>query len=127
MKLIFGWLLKLSGWKLIDSPLPKIDRAIMIFAPHTSNWDFVVMMMAKFAWGIKVRYLGKHTLFKKPYGWFFRALGGIPVVRHKHENVVGQVIEIIKSNNKIWLGIAPEGTRSYTPFWKTGRRLASSL
>ena len=120
MNTIFGWLLRISGWTLVNKPLPTIDRAIMIFAPHTSNWDFVTMIMAKFAWNIKVRFLGKHTLFYWPYGWFFRSLGGMPVVRHKHHNVVGQVIELIENNEKIYLALAPEGTRSFTPYWKTG-------
>ena len=120
MNTIFGWLLRISGWTLVNKPLPTIDRAIMIFAPHTSNWDFVTMIMAKFAWNNKVRFLGKHTLFYWPYGWFFRSLGGMPVVRHKHHNVVGQVIELIENNEKIYLALAPEGTRSFTPYWKTG-------
>ena len=72
MSYVFSRLLRLFGWSLIDKPLPFANKAICIFAPHTSNWDFVVMLSAKFAWGIKVRYLGKHSLFKWPYGWFFR-------------------------------------------------------
>jgi len=120
MKFIFTWLLGLSGWTLIDKPLPEVKRAICLFAPHTSNWDFVVMVAAKFAWGMKVRYLGKHSLFKWPYGWFFKALGGIPVVRNRQDNLVGQVVDLIASEENILLAIAPEGTRSYTPYWKTG-------
>ncbi|PCJ50685.1 MAG: acyltransferase [Gammaproteobacteria bacterium] len=120
MKYLCKWLLGLRGWKLTDTPLPVIDKAILIFAPHTSNWDFVTMVMAKFALGIKVRYLGKHTLFYWPYGWFFRALGGMPVKRHEHNNVVGSVVELIENNDVIWLALAPEGTRSYTAYWKSG-------
>jgi len=120
MKFICRWLLSLRGWKIPDKPLPKVKKAILIFAPHTSNWDFVTMVMAKFALGVKVRYLGKHTLFYWPYGWFFRSLGGMPVVRHRHDNMVGQVVDLIDDNENIWLVLAPEGTRSYTPYWKSG-------
>ena len=120
MRGICRWLLGLRGWKLTTQPLPVIDKVILIFAPHTSNWDFVTMVLAKFALGIQVRYLGKHSLFYWPYGWFFRALGGMPVVRHEHNNVVGSIVELIQSNEKIWLALAPEGTRSFTPYWKTG-------
>ena len=120
MKYFYKWLLKLSGWKLTTNLLPTDKKLICIFAPHTSNWDFVTMVVAKFALGIKVRYLGKHSLFKWPYGWFFRALGGIPVYRHEHNNVVGQVGKLIKENESIWLALAPEGTRSFTPYWKSG-------
>ena len=122
MKLIFRWFLRIAGWSLIEKPLPtvNVNKAIGIFAPHTSNWDFVTMIMANFAWGLKVRFLGKHSLFAWPFGWFFRALGGMPVVRHESHNIVDQVVDLIESNDKILLALSPEGTRSYTPYWKTG-------
>ncbi len=120
LKLIFKLYLKMAGWRLIKRPLPTMSKAILIFAPHTSNWDFMTMISVKFAYGIKVRFLGKHSLFQWPYGWLFRSLGGLPVVRHQHNNVVGQVADLIKQNDHIWLALAPEGTRSFTPFWKTG-------
>ena len=120
MKLLFRWALRLRGWKLSDKPFPMDKKAVVIFAPHTSNWDFVTMVMAKFAYGIKVRYLGKHTLFAKPFGWLFRALGGLPVARHKNSDIVGQVVQLIEENEQIYLALSPEGTRKYTPYWKTG-------
>ena len=120
MKHICRFILRLGGWDLTKKPLPEIDKAILIFAHHTSNWDFVTMVVAKFALGLKVRYLAKHSLFRWPFGWFFKALGGMPVVRHKKNKVVDTVVELIDENETIWLAISPEGTRSYTPFWKTG-------
>ncbi len=95
-------------------------KAVLIFAPHTSNWDFVTMVMVKFSYGLKVRYLGKHTLFIRPFGWFFRALGGLPVERCKNSDIVGQVVQLIEDSEQIYLVLSPEGTRSFTPFWKTG-------
>jgi len=116
----FRWLLRIRGWKLIDKPLPMDKKAVIIFAHHTSNWDFPTMLMAKFAYGLEVRYLGKHTLFAPPFGWFFKALGGLPVVRHENQDIVDQIVSLINASDNIYLALSPEGTRSYTPYWKTG-------
>ncbi len=112
-------LLRLLGWKLVGE-MPKEKKAVFIFAPHTSNWDFVIMMMARFCYKMKPAYLGKHTLFKPPFGWIFKMLGGIPVERSSSNNVVDQVVEIIKERDEIALALAPEGTRSKTKKWKSG-------
>ncbi len=100
--------------------MPMDKKALLIFAHHTSNWDFPTMLLAKFAWGLKVRYLGKHTLFNPLTGWFFKAFGGIPVYRDKNNDVVGQIVQLIKESDSIYLALSPEGTRSYKPYWKTG-------
>ena len=120
MKYICRFILRLRGWHLSTKPLPVVDKAILIFAHHTSNWDFVTMVAAKFAWDINVKYLGKHSLFRWPYGWFFKALGGMPVIRHENNKVVDTVVDLIEANETIWLALSPEGTRSFTPYWKTG-------
>lgn len=120
LSVIFLWIQKLTGWRLVQDNKPTLKKAVLIFAPHTSNWDFVTMLIAKFAWDIQVRYLGKHTLFKPPFGWFFRSLGGIPVERSQAHNMVNQVVEIMNNEDECFLALAPEGTRSYTDYWKTG-------
>ncbi|WP_417446285.1 lysophospholipid acyltransferase family protein [Kangiella sp.] len=112
-------LLRLLGWKLVGQ-LPKDKKYVVIFAPHTSNWDFVLMLMVRFCFKMKIGYLGKHTLFKPPFGWFFRMFGGIPVERNSANNVVDQVAAIIKQKEEIQFALAPEGTRSYKPYWKSG-------
>ena len=116
----FNFLFKIFGWHLSEKELPDVDKAVLIFAHHTSNWDFPTMLAAKFAWNIQVRYLGKHTLFKPPFGWFFKSLGGIPVERSKANNTVDQVVDIINKEDRCLLALSPEGTRSYTDYWKTG-------
>ena len=116
----FKFIQKLTRWKLATPEAPQIDKAVGIFAHHTSNWDFFTMLVAKFAWNIKVRYLGKHSLFKPPFGWFFRSLGGIPVVRHENQDTVGQVADLMIESEKMLLALSPEGTRSFTNYWKTG-------
>lgn len=112
-------ILRLLGWKLVGE-MPQSKKAVFIFAPHTSNWDFVIMMIARFCFKMKPAYLGKHTLFKPPFGWFFKMLGGIPVERSNSHNVVDQVVKIIKQRDEIALALAPEGTRSKTDKWKSG-------
>lgn len=112
-------LLRLLGWKVVGD-LPAIKKYVVIFAPHTSNWDFVLMLITRFCFKMDVAYLGKHTLFKPPFGWFFRWVGGIPVERSTKSNVVAQVVEEIKSRDSIQLALAPEGTRSKKPYWKSG-------
>ncbi len=119
MRYFFKYLLRLLGWKLVGE-MPEQKKVVFIFAPHTSNWDFVIMMMARFCYRMKPAYLGKHTLFKPPFGWFFKWLGGIPVERSSSHNVVDQVVAIINERDEIALALAPEGTRSKTDKWKSG-------
>ena len=120
IKSLFRSILRLFGWKLEHESVPDYGKAVLVFAPHTSNWDFVTMVCAKFALDVKVRYLGKHTLFRPPIGWFFRALGGIPVERSENRNMVDQVNAIIEKEEQCLLALSPEGTRSFTHYWKTG-------
>lgn len=112
-------LLRLLGWKLVGD-LPNIKKYVVIFAPHTSNWDFVLMLITRFCFRMDIAYLGKHTLFKPPLGWFFRWVGGIPVERSRKSNVVQQVVDVIAERDSIQLALAPEGTRSHKPYWKSG-------
>lgn len=112
-------LLALFGWKVVGE-MPAEKKFVFIFAPHTSNWDFVIMMMTRFCFKMKPAYLGKHTLFKPPFGWFFRILGGIPVERSSSHNVVNDIVKIINERDEIALTLAPEGTRSKKPYWKSG-------
>lgn len=113
------WLLNIFGWK-INGQLPKADQYIMIVGPHTSNWDFILGVIARGALGIKVNFLGKHQLFLPPWGWFFKALGGHPVDRRKNNNLVDAAADIFTQNPKFKLALAPEGTRSAVTRWKTG-------
>lgn len=113
------WLLRLRGWR-IDGQLPAVDKYVVIFYPHTSNWDFVLGILAAWALKLRMTFLGKHTLFRPPFGWFFRALGGHPVERGERKNMVTQVAELIARTPRIALALAPEGTRRFTDHWKSG-------
>ncbi|GIU09333.1 acyltransferase [Shewanella sp. c952] len=112
-------LLKVSGWKIAGT-LPTDHQYVAIVGPHTSNWDFIIGVIARGALGAKLNFLGKHQLFIAPWGWFFRAIGGTPVDRSKNNNLVDAVVELFKSNPNFSLALAPEGTRSPVIRWKTG-------
>lgn len=111
--------LKLFGWK-VDATFPESGKYVMIIAPHTSNWDFPIGMLAAKILKLDVHYLGKHTLFEGPFGWLFRMLGGIPVYRDEVRNVSQQMADRFNESERLVLCIAPEGTRSRTEYWKMG-------
>lgn len=112
-------LLGLGGWS-IEGAVPDIRKCVTIAVPHTSNWDFYWSICAVFALGLRFDWIGKHTLFRKPFGSFMRWLGGTPVRRDATRGRVEQVVDIIERNDRYFLGIAPEGTRGATGHWKTG-------
>jgi 1-acyl-sn-glycerol-3-phosphate acyltransferase len=111
--------LGLAGWKF-EGEIPNHAKILFVVAPHTSNWDFVVGILAVFALGIRASFLGKHTLFRGPLGVIMRSLGGIPVVRHERGNVVDQTIQLLRAMPQVALGLSPEGTRRKLPRWRTG-------
>ena len=114
-----GWILKMLGWT-IHVELPDIDKYVAIAAPHTSNWDFPLSILAAKAINLKVTWLGKHNLFRRPYGWFFRAIGGTPIRRDGGQNYMQQMTDLFNRSDHLVLALAPEGTRSKTNHWKTG-------
>ena len=113
------WAFARLGWKFLGG-LPPDPKVIVVGAPHTSNWDFLAFMAAMGGFRIKARYLGKHSLFRWPFGLFFRALGGIPVDRRRPGGIVAQVSEAFSRSQEMALVIAPEGTRAWAPVWKSG-------
>ncbi|KYF67540.1 lysophospholipid acyltransferase family protein, partial [Sorangium cellulosum] len=109
---VFGW--RVEG--VTDLP----PKAVLIAAPHTSNWDFPFTLAVSYVLDLEFSWLGKHTLFEPPFGWFFRWLDGIPVDRRDRNNLVAAVVDILKQRDELILVVAPEGTRSRTKRWKTG-------
>ncbi len=122
MRSIYAFLfLKLAGWRIQDERPGPMARYIVVVAPHTSNWDFFVgLAVRSLADMSDAKYLAKSSLFKPPFGWIFRALGGYPVDRSKHTNMVDAVVAMFDSGEIRRIGITPEGTRKYQPNWKTG-------
>jgi 1-acyl-sn-glycerol-3-phosphate acyltransferase len=111
--------LKVFGWRL-EGRLPDVDKLVVIAAPHTSNWDLPVLLSLAFALRAKACWLGKHTLFRRPFGFLFRWMGGIPVYRSASKNMVAQSVEMFRNSEQLILTIPPEGTRSKVSHWKTG-------
>ncbi|KJY85728.1 acyltransferase [Pseudoalteromonas piscicida] len=112
-------MLKMMGWKIAGT-FPSEDKFVAAVAPHTSNWDFFIGIAVKLALDVEIRFLGKHTIFIPPFGWLLRKWGGIPVRRDTPHGMVTQVRDIFNANDKLILGLAPEGTRKYTSEWKKG-------
>lgn len=116
----FGlWLLRRLGWQ-VSGQLPDLPKMVVAVAPHTSNWDFIVALAASFALGIKISFLGKHSIFVWPLRSFLLRFGGIPVQRSHAHGVVGQLVESFSREPQLILGIAPEGTRKKVTLWKSG-------
>jgi 1-acyl-sn-glycerol-3-phosphate acyltransferase len=107
------------GWKL-EGKIADAERVMVVAAPHTSNWDFVFGILVILGINARVRWLGKHTIFKFGVTWFFRWLGGIPVNREQPDEVMGYVDAAVEKDNGLILVMAPEGTRKKVTKWKTG-------
>jgi len=111
--------LAVLGFRL-EGEVPDIPRCVAIVAPHTSNWDFVVGLAGLLALGVDFRWLGKHTIFRFPFGRISRWLGGIAVDRRSAESVVEDVADQFQTRPYLFLTITPEGTRKPVPRWKSG-------
>lgn len=107
------------GWR-IEGEVPDLPRLVIIAAPHSSNWDFVVGIAAKLALGLRVLWLGKDTLFRGPLGFVMRSLGGMPVDRSTSRDVVSGIVEEFARQQRLVLALAPEGTRKQVERWRTG-------
>ena len=117
-------ILALMGWRVQFEGFPTLQGVAVVY-PHTSNWDFPLMVVVKWALGVQVMFWGKDKLFDVPLlGRWMRWIGGIPVNRTAPGGVVGQVVSIFeqhkKTNKYLWLGLAPEGTRKLIPGWRSG-------
>jgi 1-acyl-sn-glycerol-3-phosphate acyltransferase len=120
MRAIYSFLFfKVYKWKFHGN-LPELKKYIIIVAPHTSNFDFFVGLAVRSILHLKASFLGKAELFRPPYGWIFRKLGGYPVDRKQHTNLVDAVAAIFDAKDEFRVAIAPEGTRSYVKQWKSG-------
>jgi 1-acyl-sn-glycerol-3-phosphate acyltransferase len=111
---------RLGPWKC-DMRLPDgLRKAVILAVPHTANRDFPVGVGASYTMTGRYGFLGKKELFDGPFGWVFRAVGGIPVDRSSSHNMVDQVATFMNAQDEFFLVMAPEGTRKRTERWKTG-------
>ncbi len=120
MNRLSGVILKSMGWELTGE-FPKLDKSVIIFAPHTSNWDYIIGKLYLNNKGVSNNSLVKKELFFFPFNFFMSALGSIPVDRkNKNNNVVSQIAEVFDKKEKFHLIVSAEGTRKKEKHWKRG-------
>lgn len=122
--LIARFVLAVSRYRVTGDP-PDAPVCVMVAAPHTSNWDFILMIAMAWEKGLSPVWLGKKELFKGPGGWLFRPLGGIPVDRDNPGDLVAEMAGRARAGRHSAIVVPPEGTRSRGEYWKSGfRRIA---
>jgi 1-acyl-sn-glycerol-3-phosphate acyltransferase len=119
-----AWLVKLMGWRISFNGMPSL-QGVLIGYPHTSNWDFVVVMPVKWAVGLPVQFFAKDSLFRIPvFSSWLKSLGGMAIDRSSSRGVVGEMVNTLQQHKKddryFWVGLSPEGTRKRTEGWKSG-------
>ena len=116
-------ILQLFGWRMLFKPLPG-PRGVAVVYPHTSNWDFIIGLLGKWTLGLPFRWLGKASLFRgltgKTLGVLMRSWGGVPVERSASTGATEKLAATMHAAPWFWLALAPEGTRSYRPHWRSG-------
>lgn len=118
--LLSRFILWAIGWKITGHYPRELTHVVIAVAPHTSAWDFPLGVLTNSAEKFRANYMGKHNLFKPPFGFFFRWLGGIPVDRSSNHNLVAATVEAFRREPRIHLVIAPEGTRKKVQKLKSG-------
>ena len=119
LKLLSEKIIKLIGWQL-DIVLPEEKKFVLIGAPHTSNWDFPLAMLAFWTIDLRIYWVAKKQMFWGPLYYLFTGMGGIPVDRKSSQGFIGQIADKFNQTDEMVLTIAPEGTRSKTKYWKSG-------
>ena len=108
-----------SGWRVVGE-IPNVSKLVAIAAPHSSNWDVVWGLLVKIGIRLNVRFIGKREAFFWPLGPLLRGFGGIAIDRKHAQNVVHDMADMFAANERLWLAIAPEGTRKKVDKWKNG-------
>lgn len=111
--------LQLAGWK-VRGDWPSLDKAVLVAAPHTSNWDGINMLATAGFYRVKLRWMGKKSLTQGPFGGLIKWLGCVPIDRSAANDVVRSMAEAFAATQQMILAIPPEGTRSSVREWKTG-------
>lgn len=114
-----AWLLRVCGWRLAGV-FPDRAKLVVIAAPHSSWWDGVWGLLFRTALGVNISFMAKRELFTGPLGWVLRRFGGIPIERKASHGVVQQMVARFAQNDRLWLGLTPEGTRKRVVKWKNG-------
>lgn len=119
LKIFAKLFLRVLGWKYNE--FPNVGKAVVLMAPHTSIWDFVLGKIYLYLHNRDAKVFIKKEAFFWPLGWFLKKMGGIPVDRGKRNGLTDKAIDLLKNSQKnILLVITPEGTRKKTKYWKKG-------
>jgi 1-acyl-sn-glycerol-3-phosphate acyltransferase len=113
------WIFARSGWR-VAGEFPDVAKAVVIAAPHSTNWDVIWGLLVKVGLRLDVHFIGKREAFFWPLGSLLRAFGGMPIDRKAAHGVVGEMSRQFASHERFWLAIAPEGTRKKVQKWKSG-------
>ena len=89
-------ILRIFGWE-VSGNIPDEERIVVVAAPHTSNWDFILGMLTILALNVNLKWIGKSSIFKPGFKWFFKWLGGIPVDRNNPSSLIEDVKDIVLS------------------------------
>lgn len=116
---IAGAVLRILGWQVEFDGLPG-PRGVIVAYPHTSNWDFPLGLLAIWSIELELKFIGKHTLFRWPLGFFMRRWGGLPIDRRSPQGAINALAQMVRSQPHCWVAIAPEGTRRHTAGWRSG-------
>ncbi len=111
---------KIMKWSIEGDFPSHLKKGVFIVVSHTSNLDFFLGLIIRKVWNEQINWIGKKSLFRAPYGWIFKALGGAPIDRSKNNDTVSATVALFKEREQFRLTIAPEGTRKKVTKWKTG-------
>lgn len=111
---------KVLGWKIEGAFPSHLDKFVIAVVPHTSWVDFFLGLLVRKVWNEEINWVGKKSLFKPPFGWFFKRMGGAPIDRSKNNDAVTAAAKVFAEHKKFRLTLAPEGTRKKVSQWKTG-------
>jgi len=111
---------RILGWKLIGTVDAKVKKCVLMVMPHTCNFDFFLGLFSRGIIGVEMNFVGKKELFKFPFGWYFRSIGGAPLDRSGGKNNVDATVDVFNSKEVFRMAIAPEGTRKKVTELRTG-------
>ena len=113
------WVFRVCGWRFVGE-LPDVPKLVAIAAPHSSNWDVIWGLLFKIGWRLEITFIGKREAFFWPIGPILKHFGGIPINRQAAQGLVGEMARLFAAHDKLWLALAPEGTRKKVKKWKSG-------
>jgi 1-acyl-sn-glycerol-3-phosphate acyltransferase len=120
-KQFYKWLFfKIMGWKIVGTISPEIKKCVMMVLPHTSAHDFYLGIFTRGITGLEMNFVAKKELFRFPFGYYFKYMGGAPLDRSGGLNKVDSIAAIFDEKDTFRLAVAPEGTRKYVSELKTG-------